>query len=132
MEKYTKEDLNEAHNVISSIISNCEKMQPKFLEGTSQHSLLKNRIKAMYISKTLLTKSEIVDNYTTDELIQALPPVTSIISKCEKTQLKFAEGNGHHTRLKNMITAMNISKKLITDEISQRETFYIAESELFG
>lgn len=120
MENYTPEDLIQAQQVISSIISNCEKMQPKFAEGTSQHSLLKNRIKAMYISNALITKNEIVDNYTTDELITALPPVTSIISKCEKTQLKFAEGNGHHTRLKNMIKAMYISKALLTEEISRR------------
>jgi len=35
--------------------TNCEKIQPKFHEGTSQHTLLKNRIKALYISKALIT-----------------------------------------------------------------------------
>jgi len=55
MEKYKKEELVEALQVVSSTISNCEKMQPKFEEGTSQHTLLKNRIKAMYISKALIT-----------------------------------------------------------------------------
>lgn len=55
MEKYTKEELLEALKVITSTISNCEKMQPKFPEGTSQHTLLKNIIKAMNISKQLIT-----------------------------------------------------------------------------
>jgi len=41
--------------VVSSTISKCEKFQPKFAVGTSQHTLLKNRIKALYISKSLIT-----------------------------------------------------------------------------
>jgi len=57
--------------------------------------------------------------YTREELIEALRPVSSIISKCEKAQLKFAEGTSHHTRFKNMIKAMYVSKSLITDEISK-------------
>ncbi|MDU1350534.1 hypothetical protein [uncultured Clostridium sp.] len=55
MNKYTKEELIEALRVVSSTISKCEKIQPQFAEGTSQHTLLKNRIKAMYISKSLIT-----------------------------------------------------------------------------
>ena len=55
MGKYTKEELTETLRVVSSTISKCEKIQPKFAERTSQHTLLKNRIKAMYISKSLIT-----------------------------------------------------------------------------
>lgn len=120
MDKYTKEELGEALRVVSSTISKCEKMQPKFAEGTSQHTLLKNRIKAMYISQSLIADEDIMDKYTKDELIEALRPVSSVISKCEKAQLKFAEGTSHHTRLKNIIEAMYISKSLITDEMSKR------------
>ncbi|GFP75452.1 hypothetical protein [Clostridium fungisolvens] len=120
MEKYTREELEEALKVIVSTISNCEKMQPKFAEGTSQHTLLKNRIKALYISKTLITAEDITDKYTKEELIKAQPPVASIISKCEKAQLKLSEGTAQHTRLKKIIKAMYISKAFITDEISRR------------
>jgi hypothetical protein len=90
------------------------------MEGTSQHTLLKNRIKALYISKSLITHEDVMDKYTKEELIDALPPVSSIISKCEKAQLKFAEGTSRHTRFEKMIKAMYISKSLITDEISKR------------
>ena len=55
MDKYTREELVEALIVVSSTISKCEKMQLKFAVGTSHHTLLKNRIKAMYISKSLIT-----------------------------------------------------------------------------
>ena len=119
MKKYTREDLVEALRVVSSIISKCEKAQLKFDEGISQHTLLKNRIKAMYISKSLIIDENVIDKYTKEELIEALRPVSSIISKCEKAQLKFDEGTFHHTRLKNTIKAMYISKSLITDKISE-------------
>lgn len=121
MEEYTKEELAEALRVVSSTISNCEKIQPKFDEGTSQHTLLKNRIKALYTSKSLITDKDGMDTYTKEELKEAIPPVSSIISKCEKAQLKFAEGTAHHTRLKSIIKAMYISKSLITDKISKRD-----------
>lgn len=120
MEKYKKEELVEALQVVSSTISNCEKMQQKFEEGTSQHTLLKNRIKALYISKALITGENVMDKYTKEELIEAIRPVSSVISKCEKAQLKFQEGTSHHTRLKKIINAMYISKALITDEVSKR------------
>lgn len=120
MDKYTRYELIEALHVVSSTISKCEKIQPKFAEGTSQHTLLKNRIKAMYISKSLLTDENITNKYTEEELIEALRPVSSIISKCEKAQLKFEEGTSHYTRFKKIIEAMYISKSLITDEISKR------------
>ncbi|MCM0650111.1 hypothetical protein NBE98_17215 [Clostridium swellfunianum] len=120
MDKYTTEELAAVLQIVTSTIDNCEKTQPKFAEGTSQHSLLKNRIKALYISKALITDEDVTNKYTKEELTQALTPVSSIISKCEKAQLKFAEGTGHHTRLKNIIKAMYISKSLIIAEISKR------------
>lgn len=120
MDKYTREELVVALRVVSSTISNCEKMQLKFTEGTSQHTLLKNRIKAMYISKSLIIEEDDIDKYTKEELIEALRPVSSVISKCEKAQLKFAEGTSSHSRLRNLINAMYISKSLITGEISKR------------
>ncbi|RKD33957.1 hypothetical protein [Lacrimispora algidixylanolytica] len=55
MSDYTKGELEEALRAVNSIISKCEKAQEKFPEGNSQHTLLKNRLKAMYISKSLLT-----------------------------------------------------------------------------
>lgn len=64
MDNYTKEELEEALQIVSSAISRCEKTQPKFVEGTSQHTLLKNRIKAMCISKSLITDGNVMDKYT--------------------------------------------------------------------
>lgn len=121
MEKYTREEMEEALTIVSSTISKCEKSQLKFKEGTSQHSLLKNRIKALYISKALITGENITDTYTKEEFIKALPPVISIISKCEKANQKFDVGTANYKRFKEIIDAMYISKSLITNEISRRE-----------
>ena len=57
MDKYTKEELIEALRAVSSVIHKCEKAQEKFPGGTSHHTLLKNRLKAMYISKALIEEA---------------------------------------------------------------------------
>ncbi|MGI6448729.1 MAG: hypothetical protein ACOX3R_00115 [Desulfitobacteriia bacterium] len=120
MDKYPREELEEALQIVSSTISRCEKIQPKFAEGTSQHTLLKNRIKAMYIAKSLITGQNVRDKYAQEELTEALRPVASIISKCEKAQLKLAEGTSQHARFMSIIKAMYVAKSLITDEIRKR------------
>ena len=56
MDKYTKEDLEEALRAIDSTISKCEKVQPKLKQGTSQHTLLIRRIKALYIASALIKR----------------------------------------------------------------------------
>lgn len=53
---YTPEELTEALRAINSIIHKCEKAQEKFPVGNSHHTLLRNRLKAMYISKALITE----------------------------------------------------------------------------
>ena len=54
MPNYTAKELTEALRAINSIIHKCEKAQEKFPEGNSHHTLLRNRLKAMYISKALI------------------------------------------------------------------------------
>ena len=61
-----------------------------------------------------------IEQYTKEEMLSALPPVVSIISKSEKAQLKFAQGTGHHTRLNKIIKSMYLAKALIEDEINNR------------
>ena len=129
MNKYTNEELTEALREIALTISKCEKMQGKFAEGTSQYSLLRNRIKAMVVSKLLIEselsqKEQMTDDlgqYTKEELTEALRPVVSIISKCEKAQVKLDEGTSHYRRLENLIKATDIAKALIEDQLTLME-----------
>jgi hypothetical protein len=106
---------------LNSTIENCQKIQPKFLKGTSQYTLLENRINALNISINLLTENKGSIKYKKEELLNAKDSITSIINKCEKAQKKFLEGTAHYTRIKNMIRAMEISKEYITKEINDLE-----------
>lgn len=82
MNNYTKEEVREALQIVASASSRCEKIKPKFAEGSAQHSLLKNRIKALAIAQSLIKEERVTEKYTIEELTAALRPVASIISKC--------------------------------------------------
>ncbi len=118
--EYTEAELEEALRIISDIIVKCEKMISKFTQRTSQHTLLRNRIKALYICQALFKAEDISDKYTKDELAEAQKPISSIISKCEKAKLKCEEGTFHSARLQKIIAAMLISKAFLEDEINKR------------
>jgi hypothetical protein len=120
MRQYSRDEIVNALQVVSSTITKCEKIQPKFAMGTSQHTLLKNRIKAMYISRTLITEDSEIVRYSKEELNDALKPVVSIINKCETGQRKHDMEAPQYKRFQKIIDAMNISKMLILDEISNR------------
>lgn len=121
MNTYSQEELQNALKIISSSISNCEKIHTKFPEGTSQHSLLVNRIKSLKISKSLIENDDNIQTYTKYDLEKAFPPVISIIHKTEKAQSKFDEGSTQFKRLSSLIKAMYIANTFITNEISKRE-----------
>lgn len=120
MENHPQKELDAALQLIVATIKNCEKMQLKFEDGTSQHSLLKNRKKALYISKALIENDSNIVMYTKTDLLNALPPVLSIISKTEKAQIKYGKETIQYRRFAPIISAMNISKDLIEDEILNR------------
>jgi hypothetical protein len=66
-----------------------------------------------------------MDNYTTDELQEALRPIASLISKSEKAQQKLAPATWQHTMLRNNLKALHIASALInkqaddTDSVTQ-------------
>lgn len=53
---YSQEELSEALRAIVSTIGKCEKVLPKLREGTSQHTLLVRRIKALQIASDLINR----------------------------------------------------------------------------
>ena len=104
MNQYTDEQIKNTLNIIESTIKNCEKIQPKFKEGTPQLSLSRNRIKALNVSKDLITQQD--HNYTEEELSKAATQITSIINKSQKAMINAKEGTGTYTRLKKIIDAI--------------------------
>lgn len=57
MDEPTKEDLEEALRTISSLVHKIEKAKEHLAQGTSQWTLAKNRLKALRIASSLVTKS---------------------------------------------------------------------------
>jgi len=54
MDNPDQETLTQALRSINSLLEKCEKVQRKFQAGTSQHTLLKNRISALRIASALI------------------------------------------------------------------------------
>lgn len=120
MDGFTREELEKAIPTIASMISRSEKVQPKFKEGTPQATLTRNRIRALYISSSLISRelgNSLTDNFNKEDLEKAIPPITSTISKCEKAQEKLKEGTPQLSLTKNMIKSLYISLSLITKEL---------------
>ncbi|MBE2224133.1 MAG: hypothetical protein IAF02_21515 [Anaerolineae bacterium] len=51
---FTRDDLKEALHAFASMINKTEKAQAKFSLGTSQHTLLQNRLKALLMSEAII------------------------------------------------------------------------------
>lgn len=86
-----EEQIKESLRVVNNAIKNCEKMQPKFPEGTSQCSLLRSRINALKIARSLLLGDG--REYSPEALKQALPPILSIHSKTSNARKKYQPGS---------------------------------------
>lgn len=113
MSKYTNSQIQDTLNMVESSIANCEKVQPKLKEGSPQLSLSKNRIKSLYIAKSLLLGEE--EKFTKTEMEQAIIQITSIKSKSTTGIGNAKEGSGTHTRFAKIIAAMDIVLDFMQD-----------------
>lgn len=57
MDETTKDELQEAQRAILSLLHKCEKVLEKLEPGRSQHTLTKNRVKALRISAELIAQA---------------------------------------------------------------------------
>jgi hypothetical protein len=62
-----------------------------------------------------------MDNFTKEELEEALRAIASTISKCEKVQPKLKPGTSQSTLLVRRIKAFNIASALIKRELGNVE-----------
>lgn len=91
MNQFNQAEREKTLAFLSSTIIKCQAIQPKFAVGSSQYSLLKNRISALCIAKTLLS-GEDASGYSEADLRKALPPIASILHKTSKAQSKYETG----------------------------------------
>ena len=64
-----------------------------------------------------------MDNYSPDEIQEALRPIASLISKSEKAQQKLAPGTWQHTMLRDNVKALHIASALINKGTGNTNSF---------
>ncbi|VVB53548.1 Uncharacterised protein [uncultured archaeon] len=110
----TADDFQKALRPIASLIRKSEKAQQKLAPGTWQHSMLRNNLKALHIACALMNKeTDDMDNFTRDDLQEALRAFASMISKAEKSQAKFSPGTSQHTLQRNRLQSLRIASAFI-------------------
>ena len=90
-------------NFIDHTIELEEKFLPKFSAGTSQHSLLKNRIQSLYTARELISGESVP---TKEKLEFALPRIESIIHKMSKARDKYEPGSRNYKRFDPTVQVM--------------------------
>jgi hypothetical protein len=126
MENLTEKELDETISPITSLIGKSEKSQQKLKPETWQYKMLQKNIKALYISKKLINK-EIIDinNYTREELQEAILALSSMIKRTENAKIKFSAGTSQYTlqqnRYKALCFALELVKKFLQKQNNVKE-----------
>lgn len=107
--------------IVVSAIARCRKMQPKFADGTSQASLLRNRIRALEIAESLLRGED--GGYSPEELQKALPPIASIHSKMSHARIKYDKDSTQYRRFTPTIEAMELCRKLVEAQLERIDRY---------
>ena len=118
--KLTREQQAETLTTLETLIARCEKVLPQFAEGTSQRTLLVNRLSALRIGQALMTRSNEV-SFSRKEIEAARAPLASILHKCEKAVAKHAIGSETYTKLEKQMRAMRVVLVRIEEIIAEME-----------
>ena len=100
--------------IIDHTIQLEEKFLPKFTVGTSQHSLLKNRIQSLYTARKLISGEKVP---TREELEFALPRIESIIHKMSNARDKYEPGSRNYKRFDPTVRTMEEVKAAILQSL---------------
>jgi hypothetical protein len=106
---------------IASLISKSEKAQQKVTPGTWQHTMLRDNLEALHIAFALMNReASDTDSFAREDLPKALIALASMISKTEKSQLKFSSGTSQHTLQQNRLKGLHIAEALIKMDLDKR------------
>ena len=82
--------------------------------------MLRDNLKALHIASALVNKgTNDTDDYTLDDLQEALRVFASMISKTKKAEAKFSPGTSQYTLLRNRLKALRMAKALIEVELDR-------------
>jgi hypothetical protein len=118
MDKYSTDELQESLRPIASLISKSEKAQQKLSPGTWQYTMLRDNLKALHIALALMETSD-TDDFTQDDLQEAIRAFALMMSKSKKAKAKFSPGTSQHTLQQNRLKALRIAEALIKLELDK-------------
>jgi len=95
---------------IESLISREEAFLAKFAPGTSQYSLLKNRISALNTVRDIITEERMPSR---DEVLFALPRIESIVGKLKKARDKYQADSRNYLRFDPDVRIMERARDII-------------------
>ena len=93
-----------------------EKFLPKFAVGTSQHSLLKNRIQSLHTARKQISGESVP---TKEELEFALPRIESIIHKMSKARDKYEPDSRNYKRFDPTVQVMTQIRSAILHALEE-------------
>ena len=103
-------------NFIDHTIELEEKFLPKFPEGTSQHSLLRNRIQALKTARDLISEE---GQPTREELEFALPRIESIIQNMSTARDKYEPEDKNYKRFDPTVQVMTFVRSAILQALEE-------------
>lgn len=81
------------------------------------HQQARDEFHADTVAETSVYSASVAEDFTSEDLEEALRAITSTISKCEKVQPKLKQGTPQHTLLTRRIRALQIASALIQREL---------------
>jgi hypothetical protein len=119
MDNYTAGELQEALLPIVSLISKSEKAQRRLAPGTWQHAMLRDNLKALRQALALMNNgTDDTNNFTRDNLREALHAFASMISRAEKARAGFSPGTSQYALQRNRLKALHVAETLIKLELN--------------
>jgi hypothetical protein len=124
MSEFTTTELEAAQKAILSQIRKNEKVKETLSQKqpprTSQMAMVSRNLKVFYIASSLVARAiekDFSNNYSKEELEEAVQIIPSFIQKIEKVMPKFREGTPQHTLAIRRIKAFHIASALIEREL---------------
>ena len=109
--KMAEAEMMQVRQSLQDMMERTQQALAKFEAGSSQHSLLENRLQALRVGLWLI--EDTVKEHTRNELEQAVAPVNSLMQKSGKAREKVKPGSWQHAMLSNNLQALAIVKKML-------------------
>jgi len=118
MDKYTADEYQQALRPIASLISKSEKAQQKLADGTWQHRMLRDNVKALTQASALINRQLKPESpLAIDDLQESLPALKKMITKTEDAMAKCPSGTAQDTLLRNRLKALRIAAYVLNESL---------------